>query len=481
MSVWWPHPRSLLARLRLSSPQQLSSRVGVEWWREHLASGSLHTSFLGSGGVILRDPVHGLLSFESEEAQIIPRLLEAREVQRLRRIKQLGVASVAFPGAEHTRFSHALGTAAVMQKLLRRLRDIDEQIPFWQRVSSEHAQDALAAALLHDLGHGPLSHSLESAFGAVIHHEEWSQRMILDPSTEVNRILRDPDLGRPARVAALVRGEHVLPYLARAVSGTFDVDRCDYLLRDAHFTGVRYGAYDLEWLLRSLRFGAASSSRSDLTGPSLAVDGTKGLVAIEQFLLARLFMFQQVYLHKATRATEMMIRRVLSVAVSSMVDGDALDAAPHALWVAARSQELPLDAYLDLDDIALWSALDAWRNARNPVLADLCQRLRARHLFKTIELHGSDEAADQALERAREIARTHGLDPLLYVALDRTDETVLDEQEDGPLLVVFPQGRPRPLIEVSFLLGRLAGERLRKTRLILAPELREEVTRAIDP
>src|SRR6185436_15111654 len=104
----------------------------------------------------------------------------------------------------------------------------------------------------------------------------------------------------PQRVADLVAGRHPLPYLARAVSGTFDVDRCDYLLRDAHATGVHYGHYDLPWLLRSLRFADGEQAGS----PTLAIDGPKGVSAIEAFLLARHFMFQQVYFHKSTRAAE---------------------------------------------------------------------------------------------------------------------------------------------------------------------------------
>ena len=105
--------------------------------------------------MILRDPVHGLVAFEAEEEAVLTRLFAAREVQRLRRIRQLGLASLAFPGAEHTRFAHAIGAATVMQRLLARLRQIDHELPFWQRVTSERARDALAAAFLHDVGHGP--------------------------------------------------------------------------------------------------------------------------------------------------------------------------------------------------------------------------------------------------------------------------------------------------------------------------------------
>src|SRR5687768_8440484 len=178
--------------------------------------------------MILRDPVHGLVSFESDEESIVPLLLETREVQRLRRIRQLGLASLAYPGADHTRFAHAIGSAFVMTRLIGRLRAVQVDLPFWQRLTTDRARDALAAALLHDLGHGPFSHLFEDALPNAPRHETWTTRLISEPGSDVNRILRSCDAGMPARVAELVMGKHELTFLARAVSGMFDVDRCDY-------------------------------------------------------------------------------------------------------------------------------------------------------------------------------------------------------------------------------------------------------------
>src|SRR5688572_18694608 len=134
--------------------------------------------------MILRDPVHGLVEFDADEEGIVPALLEASEVQRLRRIRQLGLAALAYPGADHTRFSHAIGAAFVMTRFIRRMRRIHESLPFWQRVTTERARDALAAALLHDVGHGPFSHLFEEALPEGPRHETWTSRIILDPSTE---------------------------------------------------------------------------------------------------------------------------------------------------------------------------------------------------------------------------------------------------------------------------------------------------------
>lgn len=425
--------------------------------------------------MILRDPVHGLIAFESDEESIVRRLLATREVQRLRRVRQLGLTSFAYVGAEHTRFSHAIGAAHVMKLLIARLRQIDHDLPFWQRLTSERARDALAAALLHDLGHGPFSHTFEQALPGGVHHEDWTVAVLLDPSTDVHRVLVEDDAYLPQRVAELVRGKHQLPYLAKAVAGTFDVDRCDYLLRDAHMTGVRYGDYDLPWLFRSLRFSESPE------GPGLAIDGLKGLAAIENFILARLFMFQQVYFHKATRAAEWMIGSILRRVVELTRAGERVPALPKAFGVLAAGERPALGDYLELDDQVLLASLRAWEDAKDPILADMAKRLRARALFKSIELFTESDRSppdhEAALATARSIARGAGLDPDVYVGLDVAKDAPYPD--DGALSVVFPRGRPRRPSEVSFVLDRLKGETLVRARIVLAPEIRDAVAEAL--
>lgn len=427
--------------------------------------------------MILRDPVHGLIAFETEEAAIIPRLLDTREVQRLRRIRQLGLTSFAFPGAEHTRFAHAIGCAHVMQLLIARLRQIDQDLPFWQRLTSDRATEAVAAALLHDVGHGPFSHLFEEAIPNAPRHEVWTTRIILDESSEVHRVLSRDDPGLPKRVAELVTGRHELAYLESAVSGIFDVDRCDYLLRDAHATGVTYGAYDLPWLLRSLRFDARNSDGP--RGPGLAVDGMKGIMAIENFLLARLFMFQQVYFHKSTRAAEAMIRSILRRALQLLREGRRLPTQLSALETVAAGQSPSLAQYLALDDHELLVAISSWQSAEDATLADLCRRLVRRELFKTLELGGieSDRDEEEALALGRDIAEQAGLDPELYVTLDHASDMPFPDKSD--IFVVFPDGRTKNLADVSFLLGRLRGQRVRRPRLVFAAELRQAIVSAL--
>lgn len=428
--------------------------------------------------MILRDPVHGLVAFEAEQYRLIPLLLETKEVQRLRRIRQLGLASFAYPGADHTRFSHALGTAHVMTRFVTRLRNIHEQLPFWQRLTTERARDAVAAALLHDVGHGPFSHLFEEALPFGPKHEEWTRRILLDPSSEVHQVLLEADAGMPARVAQLVAGKHELRYLAHTVSGMFDVDRCDYLLRDALFTGVSYGHYDLDWLLRSLCF---DESESETSGPALAVDGAKGIPAIESFVQARLFMFQQVYFHKASRASERLLARILGRATQLLLDGTALGPIPPALRSLIFEGDCDLNAYLELDDPAFWQCLRSWQNAKDPVLADLAVRLARRNLFKTYEFFGAasePESCERAIEVTRAIATDHGFDPDVYVTLDRAVLIPYDDSKQK-LRVLFPDGSAHPLHEVSFLLGRFRGQTLEKVRLLFPAEISEQVRREL--
>ena len=429
--------------------------------------------------MILRDPVHGLVAFEAAEEQLLVELLQSRELQRLRRIRQLGFTSLSYPGGDHTRFSHSVGAAHVMTRFLRRLRILDRDLPSWQRVEAPRAEEALAAALLHDLGHGPYSHLFEDAWPEAPSHEAWTARILLDASTDVHQLLARHAPELPDRVARLVHGEHELTFLANVVSGTFDVDRCDYLLRDAHFTGVGYGRFDLDWLLRSLRLGTYTEG----SAPSLAVDGPKGLPAIESFILARLFMFQQVYFHKASRASEWMLSRLLARLKALILDGRTPLGTPAALAELSRTNDCSLGNYLDLDDAVLWQAIRAFRDDRDLVLSDLARRLFERRLYKTYELFGEQLESAWRLEaqaRVRALAAQTGYDPDWCVGLDVATDVPFEDGQ-AALTVLFPNGQQRAPSEVSVLLRRLSGEAVERVRLIFPPDLRSKVISCLEP
>ncbi|MCB9615425.1 MAG: HD domain-containing protein [Sandaracinus sp.] len=428
--------------------------------------------------MILRDPVHGLVDFEGDAERVVGALLGTREVQRLRRIRQLGLTSLVFPGAEHSRFAHAVGAAHVMTRLFARIRAIHDALPPEHRLDADGMRDALAAALLHDLGHGPFSHLFEEVQPGHKHHEDWTVEALRDPGTEVHRALEGLSSGMAERVAGMLHGEHRLRYLARAVSGTLDVDRADYLLRDSHMTGVRYGLYDLDWLLRALGFGEVAGEWV------LAVEGRKGLPPIESFFLGRHFMYQQVYHHKATRAAEALIRGLFARAGELVRDGRPPDRLPPALASAARGETVSLGEYLDLDDAALLSCFAQWESSDDTLLAGLATRLRKRRLPKTLPL---DTDVEESLwleieRRAREVAAASGVRADLEVRLDVAEDTPYDEPEGltaAGLWVLIRHRAPQRLGDASFLLGELRGKTVRVPRLLFPGELREPILAAL--
>lgn len=428
--------------------------------------------------MILRDPVHGLVAFEGSAERVVGALLSTREVQRLRRVRQLGLTSLVFPGAEHSRFAHALGAAHLMVRLQDRIRQCQPDLPPELRLDDESARDALAAALLHDLGHGPFSHLFEEALPHARHHEDWTREIVESEETEVHAALERLSAGMAGRVAGLLRGDYRLGYLARAVSGTLDVDRCDYLLRDSHMTGASYGLYDLDWLLQAFCFG--QTPRGEW---ALAIEGRKGLPPIEGFFLGRHYMYTQVYHHKATRAAEAIIR-ALFVRVGELVREGAPPATlPVALAAAALGEPVSLRDYLCLDDARLLTCFDDWEDDADPVLRDLAARLRARRLPKTVPLPvDAPERWQEARTRVEALVAGRGMRPDLEVRLDVPDDTPYPEPMDDSARGLWVVMRHRPiqrLGDASFLLGQLRNQRIERPRLVFPARLRSEVEAAL--
>ena len=226
------------------------------------------------------------------------RLIDAPEFQRLRRIKQLGLAMFTYQGAEHSRFTHSLGVLHLMTRVLDRLRE-------QYKITEADRAAARAAALLHDIGHGSFSHVMEKVLG--FHHEAWTVRAVLSDETEVGRVLRAYSKELPDRVAAIIEGKFQPAALGQLVSSQLDVDRMDYLLRDSLMTGAKYGIYDLEWIINALQI--------DEAGDRIYV-AARGLYAVEEYLQARYYMFRQVYFHRTLRSAEAVLKSVLRRALA---------------------------------------------------------------------------------------------------------------------------------------------------------------------
>lgn len=295
------------------------------------------------------DPVHHFIELTAAEA----RLLDCAVLQRLRRLRQLGLAYLAFPSAEHSRFSHALGALAMGTRAFDQLARDGREF-FVNEADAAYQRRLLRAALiLHDVGHGPFSHACEAVLG--VRHEERTRAMLGLPEMRSHLCALDVDA---ADVLDLILGStgSKYPVLSELVSGpNLDADRMDYLLRDAYFTGVTSGRYDADQLVASLRiFHIDPSTNSGRAQPVLGID-RRGVVALESFVLARYMMFASVYFHHTTRMFERVLQRVL-----------------HELWPDPRRLD-PIEEFLAWDDFRVLNDL---REAPSEAARALRERLR---------------------------------------------------------------------------------------------------------
>src|SRR5262245_46145845 len=348
--------------------------------------------------------------------------MNTREFQRLRRIRQLGALFLTFHGAEHTRFTHSVGVAFMAKRIFDSLRAAS-QIPRKGRALERTRLVAIAAALLHDVGHGPFSHLYEKVFNDR-KHEEWTRLIIRHARGEAGRLLRRA--GLVEEILAVYDRTYRPSYVSDIVSSQLDADRLDYLLRDSFMTGVAYGNYDLEWILTNLRLarrGREGGPKADLR---LAINGTKGYHAAEQFVIGRYLMYQQVYYHKTSRAAEQMIRTALQRLVDAHVETGRLpDPCPESIGRLVTSKgNLAVEDYLRLDDWLFLSAFQEWslqaEGRVDPVLRDLCDRITRRRLFKTVRLtpESRHKSFGQAIGEISDVFRRKGLDPRYYLLED---------------------------------------------------------------
>lgn len=366
----------------------------------------------------LRDPVHGSIGFDKVRERLVVDLVNTREFQRLRRIRQLGALYLTFHGAEHTRFTHSVGVAWMAKRMFDAL-DRNGQLSLRPKAKERARLVAIVAALLHDLGHGPFSHLYERVFNDR-RHEEWTRLVIRQKGGEVARLLRRA--GMTDEVIRVYERTYRQAFVSDLVSSQLDADRLDYLLRDSLMTGVAYGQYDLEWILINLRL-ARRGRDGDLR---LALNAAKGYHAAEQFVIARYLMYQQVYYHKTARAAEQMIRTALQRLVDASRDGGrAPEPCPEPIRrLIATGGNLPVEDYLRLDDWLFLSAFQEWAAAPaariDAILRDLCDRITRRRLFKTVRL-GPDtrhRAWGQALQGLHAEFRERGFDPRYYLLED---------------------------------------------------------------
>jgi uncharacterized protein len=354
------------------------------------------------------DPLHGAIALDADdpvEALLIC-LIDTPAFQRLRRIRQLGPASLTFHGAEASRFTHSLGVMAVARRAFDQLEVHHPQL-------LPHRAAVLCGALLHDIGHGPFSHTCEEIFGC--EHEHWTER-ILNEFEPIRRLLDQHDPQLLGEIRQIYHKQHPVACVWQLVSSQLDCDRIDYLMRDSYSTGISYGRLDLDRILLALRFDPANQQ--------LAV-ARKGLAAIEHYLIVRYFMYAQVYNHPKNIAATWVLFHAFKRARELLPTGLWADETVRA-WLGQNCNQLRLCDYLNADDGVFVYHLQRWQQAgahsgADPILTDLCRRFVDRDLFKCCDVtHLSPEQRQSMLEVVQTELTRQGWDASYYAGLRTT-------------------------------------------------------------
>ncbi|MDR0989429.1 MAG: HD domain-containing protein [Prevotellaceae bacterium] len=384
---------------------------------------------------IINDPVFGFIVVPKG---LLYEVVQHPLMQRLTRIKQVGLSSVVYPGAQHTRFQHSLGAFFLMTEALKQLRSKGH---FLFEAEAEAAQ---AAILLHDVGHGPFSHVLEDTLVPGIRHETISKLMMEQMNTQLE--------GRLTLAIQIFCNRYPKHYLHQLVSGQLDMDRMDYLRRDAYYTGVSEATIGSARIIRML----------NVQDDQLVVEA-KGLYSIENFLTARRLMYAQVYLHKTSVAYECMLVSALRRAKALAAGGVQLFASPALRFflyeeiTPARfvgDDDTCLQQFARLDDNDIWTALKVWSEGDDTILSTLAHGLVNRRIFKvqSFEAPVGDEVIDAHLVR---IARTLGItrEEARHFIATPVIETHLYDPADEGISIQYPDGTVRSIAEASEMLN----------------------------
>lgn len=325
---------------------------------------------------IINDPVFGFINIPDG---LLYEIIQHPYFQRLNRIKQLGLSSYVYPGAQHTRLQHSLGAMHLMGEAINQLRVAGHEVSF------EEEEAAKASILLHDVGHGPFSHALEHSLVRGVNHEELSLLIMEKMNEEFG--------GRLEMAIAIFKNQYPKMFLHQLVSSQLDMDRLDYLSRDSFFCGVSEGIIGASRIIKML----------NLYDGKLVVE-IKGIYSIEKFLVARRLMYWQVYLHKTSIAAEKMLVNILKRAKELASEGVELFAAPSLAYFLYNQVDISdfkqddsvFHHFINLDDSDFFSAFKVWATHEDTVLALLCKSFINRKLFK-VKMDGIIDAETEAL------------------------------------------------------------------------------------
>lgn len=410
---------------------------------------------------VFRDIVHNFIYVNSKT---ILDLINTKEMQRLRRIKQLGTSYLTYHSAEHTRFTHSLGTYEVMRKVI----SIFERNNLL-KVDEDKRLACLCAALLHDVGHGPFSHAIEKILDKK--HEKWGIEIITG-DTEVNKVLKEKDVNLPNIIADIISKTYSDRLIINLISSQLDVDRMDYLLRDSKVAGVNYGQFDLERLLRVL-----------VPYNGNVVVKESGIHCVEQYILARYYMYWQVYFHPVTRSAEILLKKIFErvnyLFKNQMAEDFFLPKSIKYLF----NNNLSLEDYLELDEAMMLYCFKEWSKSKDKVLANLCNRFINRRLFKFIDC--TDFMLKEPLllieiqELFKGLLREKGFESDYFFDIDQPKDVPYDyyrpgEEEEKLPINILIGAKMVELSRKSKPVSALVGEELIKYRLYYADDIIDE-------
>lgn len=389
---------------------------------------------------VFKDPVHRYVHVRD---QVIWDLIGTKEFQRLRRIRQLGTSFFVFHGAEHSRFNHSLGVYEIVRRIVD---DVFQGRPDWN--DSERLL-ILCASLLHDLGHGPFSHAFETVFET---DHEYYTRQILVGDTEVNKVLKRVDPDFPNKVAQVIEKTYPNKLVVSLISSQIDADRMDYLQRDAYYTGVSYGHFDMERILRVMR------PKKDQV-----VIKYSGMHAVEDYIMSRYQMYLQVYFHPVSRSAEVLLNNILKRAKFLYETGYKFAYEPtHFKAFFENGKNVDVNDYLKLDEYILVTYFQMWMEEEDDILSDLCMRFINRKLFQYSNLNPEEEP--EKFNRLIELFKEIGINPDYYLYHDCTSDLPYDFYRQGednprqPICLRMPNGDIRELSQESFIVEKIAGQ-----------------------
>ena len=383
---------------------------------------------------IINDPVFGFIKIPKG---LLYNLVRHPLLQRLTRIKQLGLSSVVYPGAQHTRFQHSLGAYYLMSEAIQQLTAKGNFI------FGSEAEAVQAAILLHDVGHGPFSHVLEDTIVQGISHEEISLLLMERINREMN--------GQLALAIRIFRDEYPKRFLHQLVSGQLDMDRLDYLRRDSFYTGVTEGNIGSARIIKML----------DVKDDQLVVEA-KGIYSIENFLMARRLMYWQVYLHKTSVAYERMLISALLRAKELAARGEEVFASPALRFFlyndigreAFFDRPECLEHFVQLDDNDIWTALKVWCSHPDKVLSVLSTGMVNRRIFK-VEISSDPVACERKRELQETISRKLGIalnEAAYFIATPGIERNMYDEADDS-IDILYNDGTIRNIADASDMLN----------------------------